>query len=186
MDIVTGATGLLGNVLVRELCARGRQVRAFVRKTSKLSCISDCRVETITGDILDQDSLVRAFRGIENVYHLVSEISIMPGFNKNLQEVNLTGTRNVIKACFECNIKRLIYTSSIHAFREPENGSIMDEGLPLDINSRMGQYNRTKALATKEVLDTTGHGLDAVVVCPTAVVGTYDFRVSNMGTLLIN
>jgi len=186
MDVVTGASGLLGNVLVRELCTAGREVRAFVRKTSKLECIRDCRAETVFGDVLDSASLTSAFKGAENVYHLASEISIMPWPDKNLQEVNITGTKNVIKACLECKVKRLIYTSSIHAFREPQNGSVMDEKLPLDIGSRMGQYNRTKAAATKEVLEAAGQGLDAVVACPTAIVGPYDFKVSNLGNLIIN
>ena len=117
MDIVTGATGFLGNVLVRELVKKGRHVKAFIRKTSDTFCLSDCEVEKIHGNINDIDSLVRAFKGVEYVYHLAGEISLMPGKNKILNEVNFLGTKNVVKACFESKVKRLIYTSSIHAFQ---------------------------------------------------------------------
>jgi dihydroflavonol-4-reductase len=185
MDIVTGATGLLGNVLVRELVGRGRDVKVFVRKTSDTVCFNDCEVEKLYGDVLDLDSLIRAFKNAENVYHLASEISIMPGPNKNLREVNLTGAKNVIKACFHSGIKRLIYTSSIHAFKEVENVSIIDESQPFDPFSPMGEYNRTKAMASLAVKEAVREGLDAVIVCPTGVMGPYDFKISNMGSLFI-
>ena len=185
MDIVTGATGLLGNVLVRELISRGRDVKVFVRKTSDTVCFNGCEVEKLYGDVLDLDSLVRAFKDAENIYHLASEISIMPGPNKNLREVNLTGTKNVIKACFQSGIKRLIYTSSIHAFKEVENVSTIDESIPFDPSNPMGEYNRTKAMASLAVKEAVREGLDAVIVCPTAVIGPYDFRISNMGSLFI-
>jgi dihydroflavonol-4-reductase len=185
MDIVTGATGLLGSVLVRELVSRGRAVKVFIRKTSATACFNGCEVEKLYGDVLDLGSLVRAFKDAENVYHLASEISIMPGPNKNLREVNLTGVKNVIKACFENRIKRLIYTSSIHAFKEVGGVSIIDESIPFDPLSPMGEYNRTKAIASLAVKEAVREGLDAVIVCPTAVIGPYDFRISNMGSLFI-
>ena len=185
MDIVTGATGLLGNALVRELVSRGRNVKAFVRKTSDTVCFNGCEVEKLYGDVLDLDSLVRAFKDAENIYHLASEISIMPGPNKNLREVNLTGANNVIKACFQSGIKRLIYTSSIHAFKEVENISTIDESVPFDPFNPMGEYNRTKAMASLAVKEGVREGLDAVIVCPTAVIGPYDFKISNLGSLVI-
>lgn len=185
MDVVTGATGLLGNVLVRELVSRGRDVKVFVRKTSDTVCFNGCEVEKLYGDVLDLDSLVRAFKDAENIYHLASEISIMPGPNKSLREVNLTGAKNVIKACGQSGIKRLIYTSSIHAFKEVENVSTIDESLPFDPFSPMGEYNRTKAMASLAVKEAVREGLDAVIVCPTAVIGPYDFKISNMGSFFI-
>jgi len=185
MDIVTGATGLLGNVLVRELVSMRRDVKVFVRKTSDTVCFNGCEVEKLYGDVLDLDSLVRAFKDAENIYHLASVISIMPGPNKSLREVNLTGANNVIKACCKSGIKRLIYTSSIHAFKEVENVSTIDESLPFDPFSPMGEYNRTKAMASLAVKEAVREGLDAVIVCPTAVIGPYDFKISNMGSLFI-
>jgi Nucleoside-diphosphate-sugar epimerases len=186
MDIITGATGLLGNALIRELLSRGRNVKAMVRKSSDTACFNDCEVEKVFGDILDFESLKKAFSGVEYVYHLASEISILPGMHKRLREINITGTDNVIKACFECGVKRLIYTSSIHAYKESKNGTIIDETLPFDPYNRMGEYNRTKARASLAVLEAVRQGLDAVIVCPTGVMGPYDFKVSNMGSMFID
>ncbi len=187
MDIITGATGLLGNALIRELLNRGRNIKALVRKSSDTACFSGCEVEQLFGDVLDLESLKKAFIGAEYVYHLASEVSIMPGRHRRLREINITGTDNVIKACLECKVKRLIYTSSIHAFKESKDGTIIDETLPFDPCNRMGEYNRTKAKASIAVLEAVRlRGLDAVIVCPTGIMGPYDFKLSNIGSMFID
>jgi dihydroflavonol-4-reductase len=186
MEIVTGATGCIGNVLIKELLSEGKHVSAFVRQTSDTRCLDGCDYLKTAGDVLDLESLVRAFKGIENVYHLASEISILPGINRRLQDINIIGTRNVIKACFECRVKRLIYTSSIHALKEPENGIVINESMPFCPESKMGPYNRSKATASIEVMRAASEGLDTVIVCPTAVIGPYDFRISHIGQLIID
>ncbi|MBM3700682.1 MAG: NAD-dependent epimerase/dehydratase family protein [Actinobacteria bacterium] len=186
MDIVTGATGLLGNALVRELLNNGRELGLFVRKTSDIECFKDCCTEKFYGDVLDYDSIVKAFRKAENVYHAASEISIMPGYSNYLDKVNICGTKNIIKACIECGVKRLVYTSSIHAFKEQEGNTVIDEKLSFDPYSKMGQYNRTKARASIDVMNAAKDGLETVIVCPTAIIGPYDFKVSNLGSLFID
>lgn len=116
MIVVTGPTGHIGNVLVRELLKRGERVRALVLANEDLTPIRGLDVETVEGDIVDLDSLIRAFEGADVVYHLAGVISIVPGEWDRLYEVNVVGTRNVISACFACGVKRLVYASSIHAF----------------------------------------------------------------------
>jgi dihydroflavonol-4-reductase len=184
MDIITGSTGLLGNALIRELLKIGRDVKALVRKSSDTACFDDCEVEKVFGDVLDFESLRTVFYGAEYVYHLASEVSIMPGRHKGLREINIGGTDNVIKACIECKVKRLIYTGSIGAYKESKGGTIINETLPFDPYNRMGEYNRTKAHASLAVLEAVRQqGLDAVIVCPTGIMGPYDFKVSNMGSM---
>ncbi|MCL5072086.1 MAG: NAD(P)H-binding protein, partial [Actinobacteria bacterium] len=115
MHVVTGATGHVGNVIVRELLARGKTVKALIRKTSNKAVLEGLKVEKALGNILDLDSLLKAFRHAEVVFHSAAEISILSGRNKLIYETNVEGTRNVIKACIMCGVKRLIYISSIHA-----------------------------------------------------------------------
>ncbi len=226
MDVVTGATGLLGNSLVRELLKQKRKVKILARKTSNLLCFKDCYedIKVHFGDILDYNSLRDLFKDADHVYHLASEYSILPGKNKNLEKINLRGTENVIKACIENKVKRLIYTSSIHIFKEPKlsfkkpvngfnlndefkniNNSnnksyknfnyalnknysnfFINENLEIDINHPLGIYNRTKAIATLKVLNSVKAGLNAVIVCPTAIIGPYDYKPSNLGSLVLN
>jgi len=176
MELVTGATGCVGNVLTRELLRKGKKVKALIRTTSDLSSLKDLEIEKVLGNILDKDSLIRAFKGADTVYHLAAIISIMPGNRALIRRVNLEGTRNVIDACIKCGVRRLVYTSSIHALKEPPLGTVIDEDMPFDINSHRGEYDRSKALASLAVIESTKAGLDPVVVCPTGVMGPYDFR----------
>lgn len=178
MEIVTGSTGFIGNVLVRELLRRGRKVRAFVRPTSDISSLEGLEIEKVIGDIHNIDSLIKAFRGADTVYHLAARISIMPGDRVLIRNTNLEGTRKVINACLKCGVRRLVYTSSIHALKEPPMGTVIDESMPFDPNSNRGEYDRSKAFASLEVVKAAKNGLDSVVVCPTGVLGPYDFRVS--------
>lgn len=176
MNVVTGSAGYIGNVLTRELLWRGKEVRALVRSTSDISSLKSLGVEKVTGDINNLDSLINAFREADIVYHVAGIISIMPGDRALIHNVNLGGTRNVVAACIKCGVKRLVYTSSIHALREPPIGTVIDEDMPFDPYTRRGEYDRSKALASLEVIEAARDGLDSVVVCPTGVLGPYDFR----------
>ena len=186
MNVVTGATGHVGNVIARELLARGRTVKAFMRKTSNNSVFEGLEVEKAIGDILDIDSLIKAFRHADVVFHSAAIISIMPGRNKFIHETNVVGTQNVIKACIKCGVKRLVYISSIHAIKEPPCGVIIDENLPFGIDNPMSEYARSKAKASLEVLKSTGNGLDAVIVYPTGVIGPYDYKISSVSKTFID
>jgi Nucleoside-diphosphate-sugar epimerases len=185
MDLVTGATGHIGNVLVRELRARGRQVRVLVLPGEDLTPLHGTTVQVMRGNVLDPRSLAAAFEGIETVYHLAGVISIMPGPQPQLQRVNVDGTKNVILAALHCHVRRLVYASSIHALKYAPAGQIVDENLPFDPKNSHGAYDRSKAEASLAVLDACRHrGLDAVLVCPTGVIGPYDFNGSEMGEVV--
>ncbi len=183
MWLVTGATGHIGNVLVRELLARGEKVRALIPPAESRAPLHGLDVEVVEGDVLDLDSVFASLRGIKGIFHLAGVISIMPGPNALVQRVNVEGTKNILKAAREKNIGRLVYTSSIHALRRVETG-VIDESVPYDADNPYGEYDRSKAQATLEVLNAARSGLEAVVVCPTGVIGPYDFRGSMMGNVI--
>ena len=182
MWLVTGATGHIGNVLVRKLLERGENVRALILPGESRESISGLRVEAFEGDILNMDSVFESMRGIKGIFHLAGVISIMPGPNPFVRKVNVEGTKNILRAAAEKRIK-LIYTSSIHAIQRVEEGMI-DESVPYDMNNPYGAYDRSKAEATLEVLNAARSGLEAVVACPTGVIGPYDFRGSMMGAVI--
>jgi dihydroflavonol-4-reductase len=184
MILVTGATGHLGNVLVRELVSRGEKVRAMFLPGEDRTPLKDMPVEIMEGNILDPESLKPIFAGVKHVYHLAGVISIMPGQNEIMRRVNVTGTENVIRAVREAGVQRLIYTSSIHALARPPHGVTIDETLKFDPLNPAGEYDRTKAEASIKVLEAVADGLDAVLVCPTGVIGPYDYRGSEMGNLI--
>ncbi len=184
MILVTGATGHIGNVLVRRLVKNGKKVRALILRGEDTFPINDLDVERVEGDILDPSSLESAFSGVESVFHLAGIISIMPGKNPLVWNVNVEGTRNVIQAGLKAGIKRLVYTSSIHAIARAPLGVLMDESLGFDPENPYGEYDRSKAAASLLVQQAAREGLDAVIVCPTGVIGPYDFRRSEMGEVI--
>lgn len=186
LAVVTGAAGHIGNVLVRQLISDGQKVRALVLPKEDLSSLAGLEVDIINGDVTEIDTLRKAFVGADTVFHLAAVISILPGRTEFIYEVNVGGTQNVIEACRRQRVKRLIYTSSIHAFMEPENDGEIDENTLIDSTRVRGDYAKTKAIATKEVLAANSNELETVVVCPTGVIGPYDFRVSEMGGMFLD
>ena len=186
MIVVTGATGHIGNVLVRELLSRGESVRAVVPPFEDTVPLDGLAVEMVEGDVLKIDSLMQAFKGSDVVYHLAGIISILPGKSELLYQVNVTGTRNVVEACLKTGVRRFVYTSSIHAVREPPHGTVIDETLPYDPDNVLGDYAKSKAQATLEVLKGINRGLNGVIVCPTGVIGPHDYKISEMGQLVID
>jgi dihydroflavonol-4-reductase len=184
MILVTGATGHIGNVLVRKLLDRGEKVRALIWRGEDTTPLQNLDVEQVIGDVLDPVSLEPAMRGVDTVYHLAGIISIMPGRNPFVWRVNVEGTRNVLAAACQAGIRRLVYTSSIHAIARAPHGVTMDESLGFDQDNPYGEYDRSKAAASLEVQKAAARDLDAVIVCPTGVIGPYDFRGSEMGEVI--
>lgn len=182
---VTGATGHIGNVLVRHLLCGREHVRAIIPPSEDTTPLNGLEIDRVEGDVLEVSSLVRAFQGTDVVYHLAGIVSIVPGKRDLMYEVNVVGTRNVVAACLQCGVRRLVYTSSIHAIAEPPD-AVIDETLPFDPDKAAWEYDRSKAQATLEVLNAVDRGLDVVVVCPTGVIGPYDFKPSEMGQLFID
>lgn len=186
MILVTGATGHIGNVLVRKLLDSGKNVRALILSGESRLPLRGLEIEQVVGDITQPATLEKAFKGIDTVYHLAGMISILPGYYALLRRINVQGTIHVINACVNAGVRRLVYTSSIHALAHAPQGVIIDEKIPYDPENPFGDYDRTKAEATLAVLKAAHDGLDAVIVCPTGVIGPYDYRKSEMGQLILD
>jgi dihydroflavonol-4-reductase len=187
LTVVTGATGHLGNVLLRSLVAEGATgLRAVVAPGHSTASIADLDVEIVEADMRDYASLLDAFRGADTVFHLAGIVSIAAGGFERLRETNVGGTRNVLAACREAGVGRLVYTSSVHALVEPPHGTCLDETLLIDPARVRGAYAKTKAEATLLVFAAAEEGLDAVVVFPSGIAGPYDYRPSETGQLLLD
>ena len=187
MIVVSGATGHIGNVLVRELVERGQVVRAIVLPDDDCRSLSGLNVEIVHGDVTNLQSLKSAFIGADLVFHLAGVVTIMPGMKSILERINVGGVRNVAAACRDTSVRRLIYASSVHAITEPPYGTVIDESQPFDPNRVLGDYARSKARATLLLLDEVHkRGLDAVICCPTGIIGPWDYGISNIGQLILD
>ena len=182
MIAVTGASGLLGGNLVRELLARGSRVRALVHQDER--AISGLDLEIARADLADPGSLERAFAGVDVVYHLASLITLRSDNWDEVHRINVLGTRNVVDTCLKCGVGRLVHVSSTHS-RQPEPfDQPLDEDRPLVMGAALPPYDRSKALGEIEVQKGIERGLDAVIIIPSGILGPYDFRPSYLGEAL--
>lgn len=182
--LVTGASGHVGANLVRTLIAGGQRVRALIH-VNKIG-IEGLDVEIVHGDVCSLESLNKACNGAEIVYHLAATIALTVYGWYQVEAVNTTGTRNVVDACLHNRVKRLVHFSSIHALGNQYKPAVIDETCPLGESRECLPYNRSKALAEREVYRGIGQGLNAIIIRPTAIVGPYDFRPSYFGQALIS
>ncbi len=182
---VTGASGHLGNVLVRELLRRGKQVRVLLEPGDEARALSGLPVERVEGDVLRPETLARAFVGTEVVFHLAGVVSISSLDIELVRTVNIDGTRNVVEAVRRAGVRRLVYTSSVHALTEPGRGGVLTEEAGYDPEEAPGDYGKAKAAASRIVLDAVKDGLDAVIVNPVYVLGPHDYRLSEIGELIV-
>jgi dihydroflavonol-4-reductase len=183
MIVITGAAGLVGANLVRALLAQGETVRVMVHQDRQ--ALAGLEVEQVQGDILNPGDLRRAFAGAEMVYHAAGLISIQPGDELALEQVNVGGTRQVVDACLACGVRRLVHVSSIQALQAGPADSPVDENRPLADAPGFPAYDRSKAAAEKEVLAGRERGLETVILCPTAVVGPFDCKPSYFGRAML-
>jgi len=185
MNLITGGAGHLGNVLTRELLERGEKVRVLVLPGEDLKSLEGLDFELVEGNILDPEALRVAMQDVDIVFHLAGLVSITEEKSHLLEKVNVEGTRNVIEVAKEMGVKQLIYTSSIHALERAPKGVLIDEQLPFDPENPAGPYDRTKAQASLLVKAASEEGFETKIVCPTGVLGPFDFRRSEMGELIL-
>lgn len=183
--IVTGATGHIGNVLVRELYHHGYEVRAIVMKNDDASMIEPL-AEIVRGNILDRAFLAETLRDADVVFHLAGIVEIGSGKKNLIMKVNVEGTKNVLEACLKNGISRLVYTSSVHAIPELPKDEWMREIDDFDPDRVHGLYAKSKALATAAVLAAKDSPLDIVVVHPSGVIGPFDYKLSNVSQVFID
>ncbi len=138
--LITGAGGFIASHLVECLVQEGAQVRAFVRYNSRndmgmLKWIAPevfSQVEIIQGDLRDNEAVRRAVRGVDTVFHLGALIAIPYSYinPREVIEVNIMGTLNVLMAARDFGIRRLVHTSTSEVYGTAQYVPI-DEKHPL-------------------------------------------------------
>ncbi len=184
MILITGATGHIGNVLVRKLFEQGEEIRVLIHPRENVEPLNGLRLDVCCADIRNFGDVQRAVKGCSQVYHLAGLIDISPRTSRLLNDVNIRGTRNVVRACLEEQVDRLLYVSSVHALPEPPLGTPIRESEDFPRSDLPGAYARSKSAATAEVYAGISQGLNAVIAFPTGVIGPYDYRMSEMGRLV--
>ena len=179
MTVVTGATGFVGSVLVRQLLEAGEAVRVLRRPMSNLDLLGDAaaHVEHVLGDVTDPEAVARAVAGAETVYHVAGVVAFGRRARARLRAVNVDGTAAVVNAALAAGVGRLVHTSSIAALGRPVRpdgtgaAAVLDEAAVWTRSPLNTAYALSKRDAEREVWRGVAEGLDAVVASPALVFG---------------
>ena len=174
MILVTGGSGLVGSHLISCLLAQGKNVRALYRNLPPK--VSHKNLQWIEGDILDVTDLEIALTDVTHVYHCAAIVSFDPKEKQQLFHTNIEGTANVVNACIDAGIEKLIYVSSVAALGRFKEAEVVTETMKWTENKESSVYGKTKFLAEMEVWRGIGEGLNTVIVNPTIILGCGDWN----------
>lgn len=169
--LVLGATGFIGQELVRQLLAAGHDVRVLVRSASKLPAdLAGGRVEVMTGDAADPGDLDRALEGIACVYHLARANA---NTWREYQQLDVAATRTIAERCLAAGVRRLVYTGTIASYYAGARAGRITERTPLDPRiDRRDPYSRAKAAGEDLLVQMhRERGLPVVIFRPGIVLG---------------
>jgi nucleoside-diphosphate-sugar epimerase len=184
VNLVTGATGLLGSHIAEQLRKQGRSVRALVRPGSDVQFLSSIGVDLMTGDMTDRSSLDRACRGVTTVYHAAAKVGDWGPWDA-FQKITIEGTDHLVKAAVAAKVRRFIHISSISTYGHVDGkGLVLDETAPLGQNLyRWAYYSRSKVEAERFVWEAHKAGkLEVTVIRPSWLYGERDR--ATMGRLI--
>ena len=174
--LVTGATGLIGLDVVRELSAQGVRARALVRRPSRAGLLHGLDVDPVQGDLTRPESLRRAVEGVDTVIHLAARATMEPV--ERLRPTIVEGTRSLVEASVDEGVSHFVYASSLLAHGPVPPGEPIDEHTPTD--PRVG-YGVAKVEA-EAILDdaTRGTGTEVGTIRLPHVYGPGDLLFSRM------
>jgi dihydroflavonol-4-reductase len=183
--LVTGADGLLGSNLVRELLGRGHTIRAFVQPGRQQKTLEGLTIEKFSGNLLLADEVIKAGEGCEVLIHCAASTSVWPIRSAIINKVNIEGTKNIISAVKQNKIQRMIYvgTANSFGFGPKENPGV--EGNPYKSATYGLDYMDSKYQAQQVILkEVKENQLPAVIVNPTFMFGPYDSNPSS-GAMIV-
>lgn len=189
--LVTGGSGHVGAHVVHALLDEGHDVRCLVQPKLGAAALDGLPVERVEGDLRDLEAMRRATRGCARVFHVAAKVSTLDasaGEQRELYEINVIGTRNILRASLENGVARAVLTGSFSStgydLDDPSRPS--HEDLPFYPFGHTMPYSHTKALAEHELLKCVIDGLDAVIVTSCSCIGAWDHLPSRMGRTMID
>lgn len=168
--LVTGGNGFLGSAIVRALLARGDEVSIVCRREYPAGFPKVHAV--FNADLRDKAALFRAFAGTEVVFHAAAITGIW-GRKRDFEATNVIGTKNVLAACVQCKVSKLVYTSSPSVVFGSSELAGVSEAHPYPTRY-LADYPRTKAEAERMVLDANSTLLPTVALRPHLIWGPGD------------
>jgi nucleoside-diphosphate-sugar epimerase len=187
MILVTGGTGLIGSYLLHDLVAKGYEVKAIRRESSRLDSVKRIfnalggdndllfeRIQWVEADLMDILSLEKVMEGVTDVYHCAAMVSFNPRRAREMITNNQEGTANMVNAALACQIRKFCHVSSVSALaKSPDQPYVTDESAWRS-SKKDPPYAISKHESEREIWRGMSEGLHAVIVSPTIVIGYGD------------
>jgi nucleoside-diphosphate-sugar epimerase len=180
---VTGATGYIGNQLVRQLAAREEEIHLLVRDPLSPHLPTGRNIQVFKGDITDPGSIGPAIKGCAQVYHCAAIATFSGTAFTTFMEVNVNGTKNVLAAALDASVQKLVYTSSAAVWGPTLQVPFTEKNDRIDFFE--SDYDLSKYVAETLVRAYAVNRLNAVIVNPTRVYGPGPATYSNAVTRMI-
>jgi 2-alkyl-3-oxoalkanoate reductase len=164
--LVTGATGFLGQRVVRRLLSDGHQLRALVRPGRQIEL--PAAVEVAEGDLRSADDIERVLRGVEAAVHCGARVQTT-GARGEFEETNVEATRRIIAAAAD---RPVVHVSSLSVYDVPRDGVVISEDSPYESGAGdRGFYSQTKLAADRVAMEAAAAGAPVIVVRPGVLYG---------------
>lgn len=175
--LVTGATGFVGAEIVKQLIAKGKNVKALKRASSNTRFLKDYegQFEWVIGDVNDVPSLEDAFQDVAYVYHSAAMISFDPSEKYKMFKVNIEGTANMVNMALDKKVKKFLFVSSVSAFGRYNIKKDINEETKWVEDSENTNYAIAKHRSELEVWRGHEEGLNMVITNPSTILGFGDW-----------
>jgi dihydroflavonol-4-reductase len=172
--VVTGGTGFIGSAVVRQLVAAGREVLVVVEPGADEANLDGIEVDRVSADILDMKAMEKALDGAEAFYHLAAIYRVWMPNPSVIYRVNVEGTMTALLAAQKAKVPKVVYTASIAAVGDREDGRPSDESAAFNLHAVANEYILTKHLSERIALRFAEAGMPIVVVNPAFPFGERD------------
>ncbi len=175
---------------MRELLQQGKTVRGLILSGENETAIKDLTFERVYGDVRNIESLHPLFKDSDKnkiiVIHSAGIVTISLKYVKNVIDVNVHGTENMLELAMKYKVDKFIYVSSVHAISELPKNQVISEIKKFEPLKVRGIYAKSKAIATNKVLEMAKSGLNATIVHPSGIIGPNDYLLGHTTRLLID
>ena len=174
--LVTGGSGFIGQYLVSELVARGRQVRVLDVNIPPRALPT---VDYVKGSVLDKGLVHHTMADIDEVYHLAGLPGMWKPEKADFYDVNVAGTENMLAVARRRATARFMHCSTESIlFRASEPSDLVAEDASPVVEEMPGPYTRSKMLADRLALEAAASGFHVIVGCPTMPIGPHDHNLT--------
>lgn len=189
VNLVTGATGLVGMHIVLDLLSRNETVKATYTKNSSFETINSLfvfykkksllnKIHWLEMDIEDISQVYEQLQNVDHVYHCAAIVSFSKKERTKMHRINVKGTSNIVNACLENNIKKLGFISSVAAIGRKGNGIYSESNNWVESGDN-SYYAISKYKAENEVWRGIQEGLNAVITNPGIILGPSNWNRSS-------